>query len=217
MMNCFHGCGPAEPGHGVPRVMRPMKSARTGVVPGAGVNWRRMKPVVNSPQVGPERVDEAAGSSGQRPRRLRGAHALHGMRMDVPQMKRRPHASHPRELPVKVHHLTPRPPATSPRQDSRGWRVRYSADSAGQGLGGSHSRGPGTKGHTGEGAEGLPPPSPRSAVRSARGDFKPASAFLSLVSHRILSLSPCSLLQFIFLTWFVEGGEIEEYKQPPAS
>ena len=174
----LHDEGPAEPGHSVLQGDEAHEvKVELGVVPGAGVELAQDEAGGELPQVGPERVDEAAHQQRAAATQAQ-VHALHdedGRAVD----EERPHARDPRELPVKVHHELPGRREHHLAEIAMDG-VQVPAGQRRQGLGGSHGADwpLGTKGHTGEGgAEGLRRPAQGSAVASRR-DFKPASAFL---------------------------------------
>ncbi|KAL0602202.1 hypothetical protein AAY473_028400 [Plecturocebus cupreus] len=102
----LHDEGPTEPGHGVLQGDEAHEvKVELGVVPGAGVELAQDEAGGELPQVGPERVDDAAQeqrAAAAQPQ----VHALHdeyGGAVD----KEGPHARDPWELPVQVHHELP--------------------------------------------------------------------------------------------------------------
>lgn len=102
----LHDEGPTEPGHSVLQGDKAHEvKVELGVVPGAGIELAQDESGGELPQVGPERVDEAAHQQRAAAPQAQ-VHALHdqdGGAVD----EERPHARDPRELPVKVHHELP--------------------------------------------------------------------------------------------------------------
>lgn len=102
----LHDEGPAEPGHGVLQGDEAHEvKVELRVVPGASVELAQDEAGGELPQVGPERVDEAAYQQRAAAPQAQ-VHALHnqdGGTVD----EERPYTCDPWKLPVKVHHELP--------------------------------------------------------------------------------------------------------------
>lgn len=98
--------GGAEPRHSVLGCDQSHEVvAKLGVVPGTGVELLQKQPSPELPQVGPQRVDEAAQQNGAAVAQLQ-VHLLHDEDAGAVD-EERPHAGHAGELPVAVDHKLP--------------------------------------------------------------------------------------------------------------